>query len=330
MIEQEKRFLELTKLNTDLEVYPCQENLQQKTTSQKNKSFGQVFTPISLVDKMLEKYKDWEDLDKTFLDLCAGTGQFGIRIIRKKLTLNSNLDVEKFIKEKLFFTELQMSSCLKLLYIFGSNLNLFIGDSRELESLPENAFGIWFHNGTAWEDVTNVLQKFYVILNPSIDFEATGNKLEQILNPTINSKNNKAINTNKTKSKPKPKSKTKTKLKAKVKPKVKITPAQLQTDITGCTFIIKENTNGNFGMSGFGINIGGNDRNNKFRFVIQNVKGQDIYVSDETTAKELGIAARGRGDYDKNCFWKSNFIQINDNELILSSAISRRINWHKI
>lgn len=172
MIKQEKRFLEITGLTEDLSQYPIKEHAQQKTSNDKSKEFGQVFTPLSLVDRMLEKCEDWDDNSKTILDLCAGCGQFGIRILRKKLTINPNINIEEFIKEKLFFSEIQISSCIRLLYIFGPDINLFCGDSRKLDKLPDNMHGVWYLNPETddWVNITTQFKNTYQNLTIDSDF----------------------------------------------------------------------------------------------------------------------------------------------------------------
>jgi hypothetical protein len=75
---------------------------------------------------MLERVSDydWRNQNKVTLDLCAGYGQFTVRMIRIE---EFDLMGEKFdVKEILFntyiiFSELQLSSCYKLLHIYSPN-----------------------------------------------------------------------------------------------------------------------------------------------------------------------------------------------------------------
>jgi type I restriction-modification system DNA methylase subunit len=54
------------------------------------KQFGEVFTPPSLVDKMLDKLPSelFKDPEKTFLDPSCGNGNFLVHILQRKLDNN--------------------------------------------------------------------------------------------------------------------------------------------------------------------------------------------------------------------------------------------------
>ena len=144
----ERRFLEVSNLEVDLSVFPIHKKIssQTKTNKQKSKDHGEVFSPLWLVDEILMRTSDydWMNQDRTTLDLCAGYGQFTIRMIRKKYSLlGESFDLEKFLKETHSFNELLDSSCEKLRYIFGKGINLFQGDSRMLKYLKEDSRGSW-------------------------------------------------------------------------------------------------------------------------------------------------------------------------------------------
>jgi len=173
----EKRFQEVAELEGDLSIFPLtrENHLQVKTDKQKSDTFGEVFTPLWLVDSMLERISDydWRNNDKITMDLCAGYGQFTVRMIRKKYNLlGVKFDISKFlqsypsdVKKKPathWFAELQLSSCYKLLYIYSTKINLAIGDAKELVSLPDDARGIMVFNPSTkvWEDKTEQVQEF--------------------------------------------------------------------------------------------------------------------------------------------------------------------------
>lgn len=164
--EFETRFKCVAEISQDISKYPLIENdgtLQVKTDKSKSDSFGEVFTPLWIVDNMLALIDDdeWIDPDKTTLDLCSGYGQFTIRLMRKKFSLlGNNFDIDKFLTETHYFSELQFESCYKLLYIFGTNINLFIGDSQHLSSVPNDAHGIWYYNDS-WVCVTDDVINLY-------------------------------------------------------------------------------------------------------------------------------------------------------------------------
>jgi hypothetical protein len=161
----ESRFKDVANLDGDLSLVPIPKefHLQVKTNKVKSDSFGEVFTPLWLVDSMLERVSeyDWRNADKVTLDLCAGYGQFSVRMIRKKFhLLGEKFDIKKFLFKKHYFSELQLSSCYKLLHVFSPKINLFIGDSKELKSLPEDCHGIYYYNN-GWIECTERVQEIF-------------------------------------------------------------------------------------------------------------------------------------------------------------------------
>lgn len=161
----ESRFKDVANLEGDFSLMPMPKeyHLQVKTNKEKSDSFGEVFTPIWLVDSMLERVSDydWRNGKKITLDLCAGYGQFTVRMIRKKFDLmDEKFDVKNFLFNTHYFSELQLSSCYKLLHIYSPNINLFIGDSKELKSLPENCSGIYYYN-KEWIECTEQVKEIF-------------------------------------------------------------------------------------------------------------------------------------------------------------------------
>ena len=100
------------------------------------------------------------------LDLCAGYGQFSIRLMRYMSNTYPDWNVSKFIKDNHAFSELQLSSCYKIMNIFGNKITLFIGDSIYLNKLPFNARGLWCYieNYGYWVCLTKTIQG---ILSPN-------------------------------------------------------------------------------------------------------------------------------------------------------------------
>ena len=157
----EKRFKEITELyDIDLTkslIKKADYKVQQvKTRKEKSKNFGEVFTPLFLVDIMiLMKFKEMTPETKT-CDLCSGYGQFTIRMMRM-LYNKFHMNVEEWLKNIHTLTELQMESCAKLVYIFGPDINLYAGDSLKLEYSDENDKGILFFNEEAKKWYNNEL-----------------------------------------------------------------------------------------------------------------------------------------------------------------------------
>jgi hypothetical protein len=144
LIEAEKRFSKVAGIKDDLSVYPLTHVPNIQTNKEKSKEFSEVFTPLWLVDQMIEQV-NLVDSGTTTIDLCAGYGQFSIRLMRHFYNIDPNFNVKNFLEETHAFSELQLSSCWKLLLIFSRDINLFIGDSTYLNRLPKNAKGIWVH-----------------------------------------------------------------------------------------------------------------------------------------------------------------------------------------
>lgn len=142
--EIEQRFLECTQLNTDLTVFPIKKCETQKTNKDKSKKYGEVFTPLFLVDEMIEL--DDISPQKKYLDLCAGMGQFSIRLLRALTNKFPDFDLDKFIAEKLFLVQIQKESQEKLKYIFEGKLNLYCGDAMNLKYSQNTDRGILVFN----------------------------------------------------------------------------------------------------------------------------------------------------------------------------------------
>jgi len=169
--DYERRFKEVANLDGDLTIYPLDQNnpdhhLQVKTNKEKSDAHGEVFTPLWLVDKMVGQAQlKTGNKDRTTLDLCAGYGQFSIRLMRAKCNAVKSFNkshIEKFLTETHHFAEFQLSSCYKLLYIFGANINLFIGDARELPKLKDESKGVWVYSDadSKWLDITQSVKPF--------------------------------------------------------------------------------------------------------------------------------------------------------------------------
>ena len=138
--EMEKRFLEVSGIVCDLKKFPLDESdIKNNISIDKEKSdqYGEVFTPLWLVDKMILKAEEKLYTARTTLDLCAGWGQFTIRMIRALKNYDSKFDVGKWLKNNHTFIELQLESAYKLLYIFGIDINLLIGDALEIQKVTK-------------------------------------------------------------------------------------------------------------------------------------------------------------------------------------------------
>jgi len=160
--EIEKKFLEISGLSCDLTKFPLDESDIKGVTKidkLKIETYGEVFTPLWLVDKMILK-AGVEKLHnaKSTLDLCAGWGQFTIRMIRALANYDKDFDVLEWLKTNHTFIELQLESAYKLLYIFGTEINLLIGDALKIKEV-RNWNGIYIYKNY-WKEIPSIwLQK---------------------------------------------------------------------------------------------------------------------------------------------------------------------------
>jgi hypothetical protein len=165
--EIDKRFLEISGIECNLKKFPLTpDDIRNNIKVDKTKSdqYGEVFTPLWLVDRMILK-ATVEKLHtcKSTLDLCAGWGQFTIRMIRVLANYDSSFDVYKWLKENHTFIELQLESAYKLLYIFGVDINLLIGDALEIEKV-KNWNGVSYFDGH-WKPISNEWLKNEIVNN---------------------------------------------------------------------------------------------------------------------------------------------------------------------
>ncbi len=168
----ESRFKEVTGLNhLDLSVphFERGDNQQQATTKEEYKKFGFVTTPLWLVDEMLEPEIPNLTLTSTTCDACSGCGQFSIRLMRK---LHDKFIRMGVVEEKVnawitsvwlpklhYFTEFQFSNVAKLIYIFGTSINVYAGDSLNMRFAGDNDSGLLFFNPKEkkWVNLPNLM-----------------------------------------------------------------------------------------------------------------------------------------------------------------------------
>jgi hypothetical protein len=181
----EERFKTVSKLKGDISKYPLtkKDGISFNTDKEKSRDFAEVFTPLHIVDEMLNVLPDKGMTSSTNnLDLCAGQGQFTVRMLRKLYEASGrNLNIQEYLSEHHFFNELQLESCFKLLWVFGNKINLAIGDALQIGKMPENWRGVWLWMVSidSWVNVTSYVQLLcsrYNIEEESLFVEAV-NKL---------------------------------------------------------------------------------------------------------------------------------------------------------
>lgn len=153
MTNTELKFLEITGINHDLTIFPITELIQFPVRKELSKSHGEVFTPLKIVDHMIELSTPTSD--KFNMDLCAGRGQYTIRMLRYFMQNEEHFNQDEYLKEKHWFNEFNPDSAKELLYIFGNDINLAVGPAQKLTEMPEDENGIWnkgiyVYNGKKW------------------------------------------------------------------------------------------------------------------------------------------------------------------------------------
>ena len=127
-----------------------QEEIKDYNTHQKRKENDEVFTPDSLINEMLDKLppSTWTDPSKTFLDPCAGLGNFSVQMLKRLMTglegaIPNPEDRKKHILESmLYHVEMNPESVAKLQKILNPEgkytLNVHCGDFLKFaESHPK-------------------------------------------------------------------------------------------------------------------------------------------------------------------------------------------------
>ena len=176
----EERFKVLCGLGGDFSKYPLQksDDVHFDTDKEKSRTFAEVFTPLHMVDRMLGEVPFVST--KANLDMCSGYGQFTIRMLRSLYNQSgSSFKVASYLQKHHQFSELQISSCYKLLWVFTPQINLAIGDALQLGKLPRNARGVWYYLEVLgeWVDVSAFVGSLYEILNGTRQIRYSPGKL---------------------------------------------------------------------------------------------------------------------------------------------------------
>lgn len=153
LLEQiEQQFKQETGIPTDMSVFPIVE-LHTQLESKYRTSHGEVFTPLCLVDRMVKQCDPKPD--QYNMDLCAGQGQFTIRILRYMYN-KEPFDIELYLQKFHWFNEINIENVKTLIRIFGKNINVAVGDATKLDLIPDGPdgkweSGIWKFDGKCWK-----------------------------------------------------------------------------------------------------------------------------------------------------------------------------------
>ena len=136
-------------------------------SKQRVKSYGEVFTPSWMVEKMLDEvYQETEDIHATFLEPAAGDGNFLVAILRRKL---------ESAKTKYPHKQLPVKSLFALASIYGIEIQ-----KDNLYDAHENMLSLFvaFHqdNGVEIDKKTDLYKAARYIIKHNILW---GNTLTQ-------------------------------------------------------------------------------------------------------------------------------------------------------
>lgn len=178
----ESRFKEVAQIDIDMSVFPLpvtNYGQQAQTNKEKSYTYGEVFTPLWLVDEMILRASEALLQAKTTHDLCAGYGQFTIRMMRFLANNKRNFEVKEWLRGHAF-TEYQPDSSYKLLYIFGEDINIYMGDACKLSRLKDDDInnGIYIYNGQ-WENITKEAKEIFRKVK-SINFKGKSETPEDV------------------------------------------------------------------------------------------------------------------------------------------------------
>lgn len=117
-----------------------QQEIEGYNTYEKRKDNDEVFTPPFLIDEMLDKLPKtvWKDPTKTWLDPCAGLGNFSVLILKrlmkglKSWQPDEELRKKHILENMLYHVEMNPESIEKLQRVLNPegkyNLNIKCSD----------------------------------------------------------------------------------------------------------------------------------------------------------------------------------------------------------
>lgn len=106
--------------------------IDNKPNKEKSKKGGEVFTPASLINEMLDKLPEevWKEKNYKWFDPAAGCGQFLWEVYKR---LIKNFDKEHIIKNMLYMSELYEENYKECIKIFGENANIYNVDTLKYD-----------------------------------------------------------------------------------------------------------------------------------------------------------------------------------------------------
>lgn len=116
----------------------AKQKINEYTVSQKSREeSAEIHTPPKLINKMLDQIPDekFKDPEGTFLDPCAGCGNFGVHIAER--LVSNGISYQHAMENQIFMVEIQPENCVMIENFLNPirelNLNLKCCDALELD-----------------------------------------------------------------------------------------------------------------------------------------------------------------------------------------------------
>ena len=146
----ENVFKTFTNITQNLSNFPITKIEQHLIRTENKNNFGEVFSPPALVDKMILKSKPLPD--KFNIDLCAGMGNFTIRLLRYFTNNFPNFDIKNYLENYHWINEINPENAKIILNIFENiNINLLVGPAEKIKYMKCDSNGTFLHGIWYWK-----------------------------------------------------------------------------------------------------------------------------------------------------------------------------------
>lgn len=135
--------------DTDLSLFPLTDHVGFNVRETEKNQNGEVFTPLQIVDRMILKAAPKPN--QFNLDLCAGWGQFTIRILRYLTNTYPDFNISDYLTNWHWFNEINPESVKLLQEVFGPAINIAAGPAEYLNQYPSDANGVWLKGVYYWD-----------------------------------------------------------------------------------------------------------------------------------------------------------------------------------
>lgn len=135
-------------LDIDMSIFPILQHTPFAINTKNKKQMGQVFTPLQIVDHMIQLCPPLPN--KYNMDLCAGRGQFTIRMLRYFTNTYPDFDLSYYMKHYHWFNEYNIDNAMDIANIFGNSINLLVGPAQQISKMPVDKNDIFLRGTWIW------------------------------------------------------------------------------------------------------------------------------------------------------------------------------------